>query len=62
MLLCHIFSLQRDWLAYIFDDKIPAKILSDGSVGWAFPIIIKSSCNIDISNYPFDTQVYVKSS
>ena len=34
-----------------------AVIQSDGYVMWIPPAIFKSSCSIDITNFPFDSQV-----
>jgi len=34
-----------------------AVIDKDGSVLWIPPAIFSSSCRIDITNFPFDTQV-----
>jgi len=34
-----------------------AVVSNDGSVLWIPPAIFSSSCPIDITNFPFDTQV-----
>lgn len=34
-----------------------AVVLDDGTVQWIPPSIWKSSCSIDITNFPFDSQI-----
>ena len=38
-------------------DATPLRIHSDGRVSWFPPAVIKTSCEMTISHYPFDTQV-----
>ena len=37
--------------------KKVAVVYYNGLVNWASPIIIKSHCSIDVTNFPFDDQL-----
>ena len=41
---------------YPIRDQFSGKILSDGSMNYPFPSFIKSSCVVDVTFFPFDTQ------
>ncbi|XP_028411395.1 neuronal acetylcholine receptor subunit alpha-7-like [Dendronephthya gigantea] len=43
--------------AAMYDLSYPAIVQSDGSVSLGCPLILESMCPIDISNFPFDTQI-----
>ena len=36
-----------------------AGLLSDGTIQWEIPLIFRSSCKIDVTYFPYDTQVMV---
>ncbi|RUS83513.1 hypothetical protein EGW08_008692, partial [Elysia chlorotica] len=44
-------------LSAIDEDTIPLRVDSTGSVDWNPPGLISVSCNMDITHFPFDTQV-----
>ena len=41
---------------YPIRDLFMGKVLNDGSVSYAFPSYLKSSCVVDVTFFPFDSQ------
>jgi hypothetical protein len=49
-----VFSIGQD--AAIYNKNFMIKIHSNGKTEWLYPAEISSICQIDIKNFPFDTQ------
>ena len=48
------FSAADNYVAYL-SNKV-CTVYSDGKINWAAPVIFKSYCNIDVTQFPFDKQ------
>ena len=48
--------MDPDRTAIVYDKDMLCKVTSQGQVLWVPPGLVKSSCYVDISMYPFDTQ------
>ena len=54
MMLVVLSSIGQD--AAIYNKNFMIKVHSDGQTEWLYPAEISSICQIDIKNFPFDTQ------
>ena len=55
-MICTLYDASADSRLKEHRDAM-AVVDSNGSVLWIPPAIFSSSCSIDITNFPFDTQV-----
>ena len=46
----------RETIRTDFEDSIPLKVSYEGLVQWHFPAIIRSSCSLDMTMFPWDVQ------
>ena len=55
--MCSVFdSVDEDRTAVEVLSDTRASIKHDGTVSWSIPAVFQSSCRIEVSSYPYDTQ------
>ena len=46
----------RETIRTDYEDSIPIKVTHEGLVQWNYPTIIRSSCSLDMTMFPWDVQ------
>ena len=51
------YSADKGFEGFVSVTESRLVVRHDGHVSWSLPLIVKSSCAVDVAYFPFDSQV-----